>query len=112
MAKNTSTAKKTTDVTNKPKGEKGAKAKGEIFYIVYVDTYVTDEKILPRGVYQTESPIERLDASRPKFVRKFEGKIPDNILHEVAETLKIKVTEKSGDYRDSKEILAEMVTSI
>lgn len=83
-----------------------------IFYIVYTDSYVSDTEILPRGVYHTETPIERLDASAAKYVRRFEESIPDKIVHEIAATLKISVEDSAGNYRDTAEILEEMVQEL
>jgi len=117
-----SKAKNTAVKTTKPKSvvkrtasadvkEGDVKLKG-IFYVVYVDTYISDEEILPRGVYKVEAEIERLENSKPQYVRKFEGAIPQKIIHEVAETLKVSVTDKDGNFRDSAEILAEIVKEI
>jgi len=87
-------------------------AEKAIFYVVYVDTYVSDDQILPRGIYKTDTPVERLDNSRPQYVKKFEGEISDKVLHEIAETLRVSVTDVKGNYRKSSEILAEIVKEI
>ena len=122
MGTKTGTAKKTsrprasaqkpaTPSTPSTPNQAATKAKS-IYYVVYVDTYVSDTEILSRGVYVTTKAIKRLDISQKQYVRKFEGKIPDKIVQEIAETLKIELFDEDGDNRDSKELLDEMVAKI
>lgn len=124
--KGANTAKKTTKPsTSKPRAKNAPANKVEgktvvatgakenaIYYIVYVDTYVTDTDILAKGVYVTDEAIERLDASSSTFVRKFEGAIPDKIVHEIAGALKISLEDADGNYRATDEILDEIVLEI
>lgn len=110
---------KTAVKTSRPKvsrvntatGASGAE-KNSLYYVVYVDTYVNDTEILPRGVYVAKNPIKRLDASQAKYVRKFTGTIPDKIVHEIAETLKVSLADNSGNYRPTQDILDEIVQVI
>lgn len=87
------------------------KVKG-IYYIVYVDTYVSDGEILARGVYKTNKAIARLDQSKGRYVKKFEGSIPDKTVHEIAEQLKVSLTDADGNYRKSSELLSEITTEL
>jgi len=113
------TAKKTSKPAasrrTAPAGEgvsaSGAKDKS-IYYVVYVDTYVSDSEILARGLYVADKGIARLDASSPKYVRKFIGSVPDKIVHEIADQLKVSVMDEEGNYRNSGEILDELVSVI
>lgn len=102
---------KIAKVKNPPRAPKSAVKTGDgvIFYVLYADSYVSDERILPRGVYQTSEVIERLENSSSNYVKKFEGEIPDAVLHEIAETLKVSKSDANGRYRPSEEILAEIV---
>lgn len=93
------------------KVEKTEKGKS-IFYVVFIDTFISDSQILPKGVYRTKTAIERLDNSSPIYVKRFEGKIPDQVLHEVAKTLKLNVLKANGDYKNSEEILEALVENI
>lgn len=95
-----------------PKPEAGSAKAKSYYYVVYVDTYLNDSEILVRGVYESSKKIERLEASRPQYVRSFEDSIPENIVHEVAKTLKISITDVKGNYRKVDEILAELVQVI
>lgn len=113
----TKTAKATSaTTTRKPKVSKtansGSETKKSIYYVVYVPTYVNDIEILARGVYRTTSRIERLDESSPKYVRSFVEVVPDKIVHELAETLRVNLTDKSGNYRPSSELLETIVKDI
>jgi len=88
------------------------KNKNSHFYVVYVDTYIDDFEILPRGVYKTNEKIDRLENSSPQYVAKFKKRIPENILHDIAKTLKISITDSKGDYRKGEEILEEVAQEL
>ncbi len=91
----------------------GVELKGKaFFYVLYVDCYIDDNTILPRGVYRTKKKIERLDTQRDIHCAKFEGKIPQSVLHKLAEALKITLLDSEGDYREDKEILEEIVQEL
>ena len=92
--------------------EKGAAKGKEFFYVVYVDAYRNDTEIVPRGIYKTKAKIERFEKMADKNVQSFEGKIPTPVLHKLADELKITVSDEDGEFRDSKEILEEMVQEL
>lgn len=93
-------------------GGKGTKKVDANYYVVYVDTYIDDSQILQRGIYRTNESFERLDNSKPQYVRKFVGSIPDKVVHELAETLRVSITTSNGNYRKADEILEELVQSL
>lgn len=95
-----------------PAAEKTGGSSKSFFYVVYVDAYRDDTTIVPRGVYRTSKAIPRFDAMSSKFVEKFEGKIPDGKLHTLAKSLRVSAQDEAGDYRDSADILAEIVQEL
>ena len=90
-----------------PKG-KGVKKPNKVFYWLKVSTYISDDEKLPAGLYEFDSPIQRLDNSSRQYVEKYEGEIPFIRLVEIAKQMKVNV-EVKGDYRDEKEILDDLV---
>ena len=88
--------------------------KGNRIYFVYVDSYVNDEDILPRGVYRCSKKIERLEISKPRYVESFnEGEVPEDKIHEIAKTLKVSVkTEDGKAFRKKEDILEELVEDL
>jgi len=112
MSKKTvSPARKTTKV-NVPTDQGMTEEGQDLYYVVYVDSYIDNETILPRGVYKASRRIERLDNSQPRFVRSFNGMIPDKIVHEIADTLRVKILDEDNNYRETEDILSEIVTVI
>lgn len=108
-------AKLDASAANADGAEKASKSKKDsdvIYYVVYVNTYIDDEQILPRGIYKTNQSFDRLDNSKPMYVRKFVGEIPDKVVHEIATTLKISITDVKGNYRKTEDILAEVATDL
>ena len=88
--------------------------KGNKIYFVYVDSYVSDEDILPRGVYRCSKKIERLEISKARFVESFdEGDVPEDKIHEIAKVLKVSVkTEDGKEFRKKEDILEELVEDL
>jgi len=113
MSKKETTTAPATEEAKNSAGIKDAKnASKAFFYVLYVDCYIDDSTILPRGVYRTKKKIERLDVQRDIHCAKFEGKIPQSVLHKLAETLKVTLLDSDGDYRDDKDILEEIVQEL
>jgi predicted glycosyltransferase len=110
-ASKSSKPKATRSRATAPAGDETKVGKG-IFYIVYVDSYVSDDEILPKGVYRSSKTVERLDRSEARYVRRFEGAIPAKLIHEIAETLKVSVSDDNGEYRKSEDILEELVNDL
>ena len=99
-------------IAEKEGGDGGGGSKKTFFYVVYVDAYKNDTEVVPRGIYRTSKKIERFENMSDRFVQSFEGKIGDKVLHKLAEELRISVENEDGDYRDSKDILEEMVQEL
>lgn len=93
---------------SKPKKKK-VKAKKGVYYWIKVPTYLGNKKTIARGLYHFKSKVKRLEKSSRQYVEKYEGKIPQARLMEIAETLGVETENEKGDYRDSKDLLEEIV---
>ena len=97
----------------KEKEAKAKEAKVSKIYFVYVDSYVNEKDILPKGVYRCNKEIERLEISKPRYVESYnEGDVPEDKIHEIAKVLKVSVKDKDGKFLKKEDILEELVEDL